>query len=307
MRIAKRRIKDRLYPDRYFISKQYFFRNGFYPDLKDPKTLSEKTQWLKLHDRSALHTICADKIRVRDYVEMQLGPAPLAKAILVTRDPADITPEKITAEKFVVKTNHDQGGVHLCRDRATFDWAAVRADLAERMRINKYYEFREHQYKAIRPGILVEEFLEGEAGANVHELKIYCFHGQPKFIQVVLDRFENRLECFYDPEWKRMAHHAPVAQLERDLPKPPCLERLLRDAATLAAPFLFCRIDFLFGGGDKAWFGEVTFHHGAGLIRFEPLEFERVFGDMLDLKRLPETRRMQDEIAARLNASGGAR
>lgn len=302
LRIAKRRIKERLYPDGYFISKQYFFRNGVYPDLKNPLLLSEKTQWLKLHDRSALHTICADKIRAREYVALQLGPELLAREIRVTRDPGDIRPETIPEPRFVVKTNHDQGGVHICRDRDAFDWAAVRADLAARLRVNKYYEFREYQYKAIRPGILVEELLEGEAGANVHELKIYCFHGEPRFIQVVLDRFENRLECFYDPDWRRMAHRAPVPQLERDLPRPPCLERLLRAAAVLAAPFLFCRIDFLYGGGERAWFSEVTFHHGAGLLRFEPPEFERAFGDMLDLTRLPETRRMQDEIAARLNA-----
>lgn len=286
----------RLYPDSVYVSRQYRFRNGVLPDLRNPRDLSEKVQWLKLHDRSALHTQCADKIRARDYVAARLGPGYLIPAFLITYDPEDVRPEVVRQPRFVVKTNHDQGGVFLCRDRAAFDWAGVRGALAARLKVNKYLEFREHQYRDIRPGVLVEDYVEAEDGANACELKFYCFHGEPRFIYVVFDRFENKREGFYDPDWRRMRFVARAPQFEEDIPRPACLERLLRDARTLAEPFLFCRIDFLYGGGERAWFGEVTFHHGAGLTRFEPPEFERAFGDMIDLTRLEETRRMQDAI-----------
>ncbi len=294
----------RLYPDSVYVSRQYRFRNGVLPDLRDPRDLSEKVQWLKLHDRSALHTLCADKIRARGYVAARLGPDRLVPALLITHDPEDIRPETVRAERFVVKTNHDQGGVFICRDRAAFDWAGVRAEVARRFKLNKYPEYREWQYKDIRPGVLVEDFVEAGDGANVHELKFYCFHGEPRYVQVVLDRFEDRREGFYDPDWRRMPFMAPVAQLERDVPCPPCLERLLDDARVLSEPFLFCRIDFLHGGGERAWFGEVTFHHGAGLIRFEPPEWERALGDMIDLSRLGETRRIQDAVLKAARAPG---
>ena len=278
--------------------RQYYRKHGFYPDLVNPKDLSEKLLWLKLHDRSALHTQCCDKIRARDYVRMRIGAETLVPSKLISYDPADIDPEVIGAERFVIKTNHDQGGVFLCRNRDEFDWNDARENVASRLSINKYYEFREHQYKDVRPGFIVEEFIEGADSANARECKIYCFHGRPGFIQVVYDRFENRREAFYDPNWTRMHFVGPAPQMDHDVGPPESLAQMLRDAATLAEPFLFCRIDFLVGEGDRPWFGEITFHHGAGLIRFQPDAFERDFGDRIDLSRLEATRAARRDLEA---------
>lgn len=297
----------RLVPDSLCISRQYRDRHGFYPDLRAPRDLSEKTQWLKLHDRSPLHTICADKIRAREYVAARVDPAYLVPLQHVSYDPSDIRPERIPASRFALKTNHDQGGVFFCKDRASFDWDGVREAVDRRLRTKKYPAFREWQYKDVRPGILVEDFLEADKGGNVCELKFYCFHGKPRFVQVVRDRFEDLAEAFYSPRWERMTFYGPVPQIEGDVPRPPCLDRLVRDAERLAKPFVFVRIDFLYGGGEDAHFGEVTFHFGAGLIRFSPFEYDRRFGEMIDLSRLPETRRMQEEIARDIEARSRAR
>lgn len=293
-----KRVIDRyVLPDSVLIRKQYLHRHGYRPDLRNPLDLSEKLLWLKLHDRSPLHTLCADKIRARDYVAAKVGPEILLPALLISYDPANVCPEKIRAERFVVKTNHDQGGVFICADRDSFDWENARAKIARRLQINKYYEFREHQYKNIRPGILVETFVSGPSGGNVQEIKFYCFHGVPRFVQVVHDRFESRREIFYDVDWKRMPFRGPAALIEHEIDPPACYDRLLRQAAILSEPFMFARIDFLLGEGGAPWFGEITFYHGAGLIRFEPPEFERAFGDMIDLSRLGEMRRRREDPA----------
>lgn len=297
----------RFCPDALYISRQYRNRNGIYPDLENPRDLSEKTQWLKLHDRSPLHTICADKIRAREYVAARADPAYLVPLRHVFHDASAILPERIPEARFALKTNHDQGGVFLCKDRATFDWEKVRNDVARRLRTPKYPGFREWQYKGVRPGVLVEDFLEGDGGGEVCELKFYCFNGRPGFVQVVRDRFDRHREAFYSPDWERMGFQGPVPLIEGEVSRPACLDRLLRDAARLAAPFVFVRIDFLYSGGDTAHFGEVTFHFGAGLIRFTPLEYDRRFGDMIDLSCLPETRRMQREIARDIDARRRAR
>jgi TupA-like ATPgrasp len=300
-------INWHLYPDSLRISLQYRDRHGLYPDLKRPRHLSEKTQWLKLHDRSPLHTICADKIRAREYVAARVDPAYLVPLQHTFQEADEIRPERIPAARFALKTNHDQGGVFLCRDRATFDWERVRASVARRLKSSKYPEFREWQYKGVQRGVLVEDFLEAADGGNACELKFYCFNGQPGFVQVVRDRFDSLREAFYTPRWERMDFVGPAPQIQGEVPRPPCLDRLLRDAARLAEPFVFVRIDFLHTGGDTAHFGEVTFHFGAGLIRFRPLEYDRRFGDMIDLSRLPETRRMQHEIARDIDARREAR
>jgi hypothetical protein len=270
-------------------------------NLREPRDLSEKTQWLKLYDRSPLHTICADKVRAREYVASRIGRSRLVPLRHVFYDPNEIGPDRIPEASFALKTNHDTGGVFLCEDRDTFDWAAVRKDASRRMATNMYYPFREWQYKGIRPAVLVEDLLVAENGGTICELKFYCFHGRPGFVQVVLDRFEERRDATYSPEWERMACVGGAPEMEEEVPRPPGLDRLLRDAAALAEPFVFVRIDFLFDG-KRAHFGEITFHYGAGLVRYEPPAYERRFGDMVDLSRLPETRRLQLELAQEVEA-----
>jgi len=287
-------IKKYVLTDFWVTRKHYFYHNGFYPDLIEPKDLSEKISWLKLHDRSPLHTRCADKIRVREYVAARIGTELLVPTLLVTHDPDEIGPETILRERFVIKTNHDQGGVLICSDRAAFDWCAAKEMIKKRLKINKYEEFREYQYKKIRPGVIVEEYIDGENGTFAPEVKINCFHGEPKFIQVVLDRFGSCRQVFYyNPDWERITMRGRTAPFDGEVPRPSSLERMLRDAAVLAEPFLFCRVDLLLGAGDRPWFGEITFHPAAGLVRYNPPEIERAFGDMIDLSRFDEARRLQ--------------
>ena len=42
------------------------------------------------------------------------------------------------------------------------------------------------------------------------------------------------------------------------------------------------RVDFYEVGG-KVYFGEMTFYHWSGLVPFEPVEWDRAFGDWIEL------------------------
>ena len=42
-------------------------------DLKCPKTLNEKLQWLKIYDRKPIYTTMVDKYAVKDYVASIIG------------------------------------------------------------------------------------------------------------------------------------------------------------------------------------------------------------------------------------------
>jgi hypothetical protein len=294
--LVKDRVKRYVFPDYILARRQYYYRNGFYPDLINPKDLSEKILWLKLYDRSPLHTRCADKILVRDHVASRIGAQFLAPKILATYDLDEVGPDRIREERFVIKTNHDQGGVFICLDRARFDWARALEQIRARALVNKYYEFQERQYRDIRPGVLVESFIEGEEGRNAVELKVNCFEGKPQFIQVIVDRFEKRRHVNYDLNWRRMDLHGRSLELEYDLPRPRHLDLVLEAAETLAAPFLFCRVDFLLDAASRPWFGEITFHPAAGLVRYNPPEMERALGDLIDLRRFAEFAEAQRRI-----------
>lgn len=270
-------------PSRSLIMRQYRDRVGSPPDLDQPLGLSEKLNRMKLDGASHLQTICADKIRVRDYVANRVGSQVLVRLILSTYRLSDVRPENIPDESFVLKTNHDFGGVIICRDRAPFDWVAAREKLADRLAYNHWHRHREPVYKDIRPGILVEEFLEPDSPDGLREYKVFCFGGRPQFVMVIRQRGDIRTKTVFDTSWNRL----PVRR--RDAPTDPSpidppqrLSELLDTAARLAEPFDFCRVD-LYENFGRVLFGEITFFPEGGMDVFEPPEWERRFGDLLRL------------------------
>jgi hypothetical protein len=60
----------------------------------------------------------------------------------------------------------------------------------------------------------------------------------------------------------------------------------LEVATELAASFPFVRVD-LYALNEKIYFGELTFYPGKGVERFRPASFDRTFGALLDLSRIP--------------------
>ncbi len=115
----------------------------------------------------------------------RVGDAHLIPALLIAEDASGLNPETIRAERFAAKSNHDRGGVVLCRDRARFDWAGARAMLGARLRQPFWRTFRERAYKDIVPGIIVESLLEGADSGLPRDYQLFCFHGEPVMIQVV--------------------------------------------------------------------------------------------------------------------------
>jgi len=85
----------RIISDRKSICISYKRSFGVKPDLNNPKTLNEKIQWLKLNDRTDLHTLCADKYKVREFVRNKIGSKYLIPLLYETKNVDDITPENL--------------------------------------------------------------------------------------------------------------------------------------------------------------------------------------------------------------------
>ena len=291
-------LRDRL-PDEWVVRRNYFHRFGVYPDLNNPQTLSEKVTWLKLHGATPLHRRCADKIAVRDWVAARVGPEVLNRAILITENPADITPDVIPDRRFVVKANMDTGSVLLCHDRARFDWDACRARMAEALARPFWRIQRERQYRGIRPAIIVEHMLDPDDPAiGLTDHRILCLHGEPQFVEVTVVP-PGALYCaVYSLDWVRlpiqvMAEASNSAVLPFELPRPGGLDRMLDIARRLSAPFPLVRVD-LYETGRRVVFGELTFTPSAGLERIEarwpapgadPRAEDRAWGAHLDMDR----------------------
>ena len=270
-------------PDRLCIERQYRAFVGEPLNLDRPRLLSEKIQWLKLHDVTPLHTICADKIRSRDYVRDKVGEEYLIPAFLISNSAQDITPQNIRAERFVAKSNHDWGGVVLCRDRSRFDWAGTRDHLGAQLQKPFWKTFRERAYKDIPPGIIVESLLEPADGGLAGGYKFFCFHGRPTLVQLVDGRDGWPSWTMYDLDWNML----PVwrrgrPRTESPQEKPDTLAAMAEIAEHLSQPFRFCRVD-LYEVEGRIYFGEIAFYPEAGYRPFEPLDFDRELGDLLRL------------------------
>jgi len=271
----------RLIPDKIFIKRMFKYHFGYDLDLDNPRTLNEKIQWLKLNDRTHLHTKCADKFAVREYVKEKIGEEYLIPLLYHTKNPVDITPGNLPDPPFIIKTNHDCGGHIIVRDKADIEWKSTQADLKKKLKRNYHYAYKEWQYKNIEPRILVEKLLTDENGDIPPTFMFHCFHGKLAIVQDFREEEGQKLTSTYDDDWNvvdcewKFKNGSFV-----DMPKGFYKMRSL--AETLAKKFYYVRVD-LYNIGSEIYFGELTFTPSGGFRPFITPEWDLKLGDRLNL------------------------
>ena len=268
-------------PDRTYIRYMFKKHMGYALDLENPRTFNEKINWLKLFDRTDLHTISADKFRVREYIAEKIGAEYLIPLVLETRKPNTIRPENLPDYPFIIKTNHNSSGGIIVRDKSGIDWKMARFHLRNLLRENYFYASREWQYKHIVPRIVVEKLLTDSEGNIPYDYKLHCFNGRLVFTQVDLDRHTRHTRNLYDPEWNLMPC---IWKYENGVPvaRPKMFDKMVGLAEKIAPDFSYVRVDF-YTIGDSIYFGELTFHSESGWGHFTPEEFDLKLGAMLEL------------------------
>lgn len=255
-------------------------KQGYKLDLKDPKTYSEKLQWIKLYDHNPLMPECCDKYAVREYVRRQGCEETLNHLIWEGFDPAQI-PFDSLPKKCVIKATHGSTFNIICTDTAALD----RSQTVEKCRkwLNTKFLpcYGEWFYGQVRPRIIVEDYIESDDGRDLKDYKFFCFHGEPKICQVHLDRFSRHRSDMYDADWNYLEGKNtgyPCSGIP--IPRPARWEDALKCARKLSAPFHHARID-LFLENDRVYFGEITFTPGAGFNRLSSMDFNREMGSWL--------------------------
>lgn len=280
-----------IFPDKYCIKKRFKTRMGYDLDLDHPVTLNEKINWLKAYFRTPYHTICADKYAVRTYIKDKVGEEYLVPLYFMTKNPQDISPEKLPDEPCIVKTNHDSSGGIVIRNKNGVNWSEIQKTLKKRMKVNYYYHGKEWQYRDIEPCIIVEKLLKGKDGGFPFDYKLHCFNGKVNMIQVDVNRFSNNhFRNWYNTNWEREPykwssplpngkHTDPSPQ---DVERPATLEEMIRLSEIIAKDFVYVRVDWYDVEG-QLYFGEVTFHHDGGSRPILPREWDVKLGNKLIL------------------------
>lgn len=287
-------------PDKPYLKLMYRATTGEKLDIDNPKTFSEKLQWLKLYDRNPLYTIMVDKVKAKEYVAKKIGEKYIIPTLAVWENIEDID-FNILPNRFVMKCNHNSGkGMYICKDKRTINEKKIRERLYQGLKENYYNHGREWPYKDVPRRILVEKYMESsnkvvmsataEAKAerigSLRDYKFFCFNGEPKLCQVISDRAINECIDFYDTSWNRIVGLVGLTEgvhnSNLNISRPESFDEMLRCARILAEGIPFSRIDFYDIDGHAYW-GEITFYPASGFGEFRPDKWNLIIGKWINI------------------------
>ena len=272
-----------LFPDKLYLKLLFRLKMGKNLDLNQPKTYSEKLQWLKLYDRNPLYTSLVDKSLVKEYVSKIVGDEYIIPTLGVWNNFEQIDFCQLP-NQFVLKCTHDSGGLVICKDKSKFDIENARNIINKSLKFKYYKSYREWPYKNVVPRIIAETYMEDETG-ELKDYKFFCFDGKVKALFIASDRQKKGEDTkfdFFDREFNHLPFtngHPNASVLPQ---KPHMFEKMVNLAETLSKGFPHVRVD-LYEVGEKIYFGELTFFHWSGFVPFNPEIWDYKFGEWLQL------------------------
>lgn len=269
--------------DKSYLKLKYFTKTGKVLNLDSPRTFNEKMQWLKLNDFTPFYVTLADKLAVKDYIASMFDPELIAETYETWHSVDDIDISTLP-DKFVLKTNHDSGGVVLCGNRDTFSLINAKRKLSISLEKNYYWSGREKPYKYISPCIFAEEYIETDSISSLVDYKLLHF-GNGRIITLVIeDRGEpsGMKKTYFDEDWTPLNLIESGHKHNPNFEKPVNFNRMKEIANVIASTLPFARIDFYEVRG-RLYFGEVTFYPNSGYEAFSPESYDYEFGEWIPI------------------------
>lgn len=271
-------------PDKWYLTILFRRFMGYSLDWKNPRTMNEKLQWLKIHNRVPLMTQMVDKYGVREYVAKTVGEEYLIPLLGVWDRFEDIDFDKLP-DRFVLKCTHDSGGLVICKDKSALDKDSTRLKIEKSLKRNYYNLWREWPYKNVPPRIIAEQFMEISPEEGLPDYKIFCFNGRVDCIMICVDRhLKNVKYYFFDPDWNFIHRNIYDDMVPADYtyPRPENLKKMIEIAEKLSVGMPFVRVD-LYSVRGKVYFGELTFFPTSGFDLDIYRKSDEDWGDMMDL------------------------
>lgn len=275
----------RLLPDKIYLSLKYLNAFGRFPNWKNPKTFTEKLQWLKLYNRNPEYTTMVDKYAVKEYVANIIGEEYIIPTLGVWDKPEDIDWDSLP-NQFVLKTTHGGGGegVVICKDKASFDRKEAIRLLNESLNTDLYVIGREWPYKDVPKRIIAEKFMAPEKEqSDLTDYKIYCLNGSPQLIMVAGGRYSgDKRFAYYDTNWNVVDITWGAPRPDKEFDKPAQLLDMLKVASQLSKDMIHARID-LYCIENDIFFGEITFFDSSGFEEITPANMDEYLGSLIKL------------------------
>ncbi len=260
--LPRNRFGDNLYHRLLFLSKHKRLPG-------DQMLWNDVLYRLKTTDEilDPLRVFVSDKELVKIYIRATIGEQYNVPTIAVLRAPEEVTGFEFPA-RCIIKPTHASAQYILRRQGEPIDLDRIRRWFG----LNYYRSGREVNYKPLRPKVIVEPLIFDNA--DLSDYRFFCFKGEPRLIQVDMDRHTRHTRKILDVDWREQDFSILYPRSERQLPKPDTLPEMLAVARALSAPFSFVRID-LYSDNQSVIAGEITnVSANAGGI-FRPLSAEK--------------------------------
>lgn len=197
-----------------------------------------------------LRVFVSDKEHVKQYVKAVVGDEFNVPTLAVLRSPAEVDGFDFPAE-CCIKPTHASSQVILRRGGEPVDRERIKRWFS----INYYEVGRERNYRRLKPKVIVEPLIFGDT--NVEDFKFFCFNGEPRIIQVDVDRYINHTRQYFDSGWNLLDFSIIYPRAAGTFPRPGNLDVMLDVARRLSAQFSFVRID-LYSDHRQVLVGEIT-------------------------------------------------
>jgi len=254
---------------------------GVWPDLENPRTISEKMCWLKINDRRPINAVVTDKYRLRGYAE-QHGLGHLMNGLHAVWDSAADVDFRALPDAYALKVTNGSAWNVIKAPSQVIDEAAVRKRLDLWMNTNMADNKGEWYYAASPARIIAEHYLDN-GGGDIPDYKLFVFNGDVRIIQYCEGRYINFRSIFMDADWQPMpCTYANFAPYGPPPPRPAELDEMIELAQTLSQGFSLVRVDFYIHEG-RLLLGELTLNPVGGYTHFTPDEWNHKIGDWLEL------------------------
>lgn len=275
---------------KYLLSVFYFGVFSSFPNLTNPKLLTEKIQWLKLNDLSPLKMRLTDKSEAKKYVRDLLPELKVAKVYDIRERFEEIDIQNLP-NTFILKTNHACKTHKRVENKETLLadgnlYNGYKRAFNRCLKINyAFFNCFELNYKNIKPKVYAEELLKSKNEYQHPEYFVWCFNGEPCIIQVYLNVSSNEEVRYafktFDLNWNETEiFDEPRAPGKHE--KPLFFDEMIEYSKILSKDFKFVRVDFM-SFDNRLYFGELTFSPSSGFFRFLKSEDNLYFGNILKL------------------------
>lgn len=251
-------------------------------NLKDPKDLNEKLQYLMIYKYGKKEGFLSDKYRVKEYINnYNIEDLYIPKTLKVYNSVNEIKLDDLP-EKFVLKCNHGSGKAYICKSKENFDLDKVKRELKQIFNKSFSKDSLEYHYSYIKPVIMIEEYLDDGINTNPIDYKFYCHNGVVESILVCSERDKGLKLDDFDLNWNHLDYTLDKYRSSKVLEKPNNLEKMIEIASKLSKDLPFVRVD-LYSINNKIYFGELTFTPAAGVIYYYKQFALDKLGSIIDL------------------------